>query len=70
MPYNSENDVFGLVNSVAVTAAETAAMIRDGVIRETGVKPLELLATETVFARMADAHRFHGATVELRSILP
>lgn len=67
MPYNSENDVFGLVNSVAVTAAETAAMIRDGVIRETGVKPLELLTTETVFARMATAHRRHGATVELKN---
>ncbi|NOY22856.1 MAG: hypothetical protein GXO70_05025 [Acidobacteria bacterium] len=66
MPYNSENDVFGLVNSVAVTAAETAAMIRDGVIRETGVKPLELLATKAVFTRMADAHRRHGAVVELR----
>jgi len=67
MPYNSEKDVFGLVNSVAVTAAETAAMIRDGVIRETGVKPLELLATETVFTHMADAHRRHGATVELKN---
>ena len=65
MPYNAESDVFGLVNSVAVTAAETAAMIRDGVIRETGVKPLELLATEAGFTRMADAHRRHGAVVRL-----
>ena len=65
MPYDPEVDVFGLVNSVAVTAAETASMIRDGVISETGVKPLELLATEAVFTRMADAHRRHGATVRL-----
>ncbi|RLE16639.1 MAG: hypothetical protein DRJ14_08105 [Acidobacteria bacterium] len=67
MPYNPEIDVFGLVNSVAVTAAETASMIRDGVIDEKGVLPLELLATETVFTRMADAHRRHGATVELEN---
>ncbi len=68
MPYDRTAEVFGLINSVAVTAAETAAMIRDGVINETGVKPLELLATEAVFSRMTEVHRRYGATVELRSV--
>lgn len=65
MPYKAEEKVFGLVNSVAVTAVEAAAMILDGTISEPGILPLELLAQEERFARMSRAHRDQGATVTL-----
>ena len=65
MPYLEESGVFGLVNSVAVTAVEAAAMILDGTVSEPGVLPLELLASEDNFARMCRAHREQGAMVEL-----
>ncbi len=65
MPGKVLSDTFGLVNAVAVTAVETALMIREGQISEIGVKPLELLATEPVFSRITEAHRRHGAVVEL-----
>jgi len=65
MPYQAESGVFGLVNSVAVTAVEAAAMILDGTVSESGVLPLELLASEDNFARMCRAHREQGAMVEL-----
>lgn len=65
MPYDPVHDVFGLVNAVAVTAVEAAVLVRDGFIAGAGVKPLELLATEEVYRRMAEAHRRHGALVEL-----
>lgn len=68
MPYHEESKVFGLVNSVAVTAVETAAMVLDGSISGEGVRPLELLAGEANFARMARAHREQGATVELEKV--
>ena len=65
MPYGAQSAVFGLVNSVAVTAIETAAMVLDGTIKRTGVCPLELLADEEVFRRMVQAHRNQGAVVTL-----
>lgn len=67
MPYNKESGVFGLVNSVAVTAAETAAMVLDGTIKNEGVFPLELLAGKDNFERMAQAHRDQGALVRLKA---
>ena len=66
MPYNQDSKIFGLVNSVAVTAVETAAMIMDQTIRGEGVVPLELLARQEVFDRMTQAHLDKGATVELK----
>jgi len=70
MPFNREHQVFGLVNSVAVTAVEAAAMILDGTIDESGILPLELLGQEERFARMSGAHRDQGAmvTLEMKSV--
>ncbi len=65
MPYQEGSGVFGLVNSVAVTAVEAAAMVLDGTVSEDGVFPLELLASRENFNRMSRAHRDQGATVEL-----
>jgi saccharopine dehydrogenase-like NADP-dependent oxidoreductase len=67
MPYRAASGVFGLVNSVAVTAAETAAMVLDGTIEGTGVFPLELLADRKQFERMSQAHRDQGAMVLLKT---
>lgn len=66
MPYDAVSNVFGLVNSVAVTAMEAAAMVLDGTIQQTGVLPLELLSDEEPFRRMSEAHRQLGALVELQ----
>lgn len=65
MPYDAKSAVFGLVNSVAVTAIEAAAMVLDGTIKRSGVCPLELLGDEVVFERMVQAHRDQGAVVTL-----
>ncbi len=66
MPYDAVSNVFGLVNSVAVTAIEAAGMVLDGTIQRTGVLPLELLAEEEPFRRMSEAHRRLGGLVELQ----
>lgn len=66
MPYQKNSGVFGLVNSVAVTAVETAAMVLDGTISGHGVFPLELVADKGKFGRMAQAHRDQGAMVTLQ----
>lgn len=66
MPYDSHSGVFGLVNSVAVTAIETAAMILDKTIQRTGMCPLELLADETTYQRMVAAHEQYGASISLK----
>lgn len=66
MPYQKNFGVFGLVNSVAVTAVETAAMVLDGTISGHGVFPLELLADKKKFGRMTQAHRDQGAMVTLK----
>ncbi len=66
MPYQENSGVFGLVNSVAITAVETAAMVLDGTIKVTGVIPLELLADRQKFERMSQAHRDQGAMVVLQ----
>jgi len=65
MPYLEKEGVFGLVNSVAVTAVESALMAIDGTVAGPGVLPLELLADKPGFDRMSKAHRDQGALVEL-----
>ncbi len=65
MPYQEDSGVFGLVNSVAVTAAETAAMVLDGTISGHGVFPLELIAEKETFERMSRAHQEQGAMIRL-----
>ena len=65
MPYQEGPGVFGLVNSVAVTAVESAAMVLDGTIATYGVFPLERLADPGNFDRMSRAHQEQGAMVEL-----
>ncbi len=67
MPYDAQTGVFGLVNSVAVTAIETAVMVLDGTVDRKGVCPLEILANETTYNRMVQAHKQYGATISLRS---
>jgi len=61
MQFDSENSISGLVDSVAITASETLNLIRYGCIKETGVYPLELLATENVYKAIVGAHRKLGA---------
>ncbi len=67
--YDNKHGVFALVNAVAITAVQTLCLIRDGVITEPGVYPLELLASETVFESIAGAHRNLGARI-IQTILP
>ncbi len=66
MPYDTNSNTFALVNSVAVTAVEAAKMLTDGSMKKSGVLPLELLADENNFNRMAEIHRQYGALVQLK----
>lgn len=63
--YDVRDGVYALTNSVAITAVTALRLILEGEIKETGVKPLELLTGENIYRALVDAHRKIGAEVEL-----
>lgn len=67
MPYDAERKISALVQAVAITAVETWQLMHDGVIDQSGVCPLERLATDAVYERLVAAHRATGAAIEVTS---